>query len=283
MLSMQIRVGFEMVYEFAARTPVVLMLNVHPSRASDMIEPDQLRITPALPVTRYLDAFGNLCSRLVAPAGELTISTDALIADSGLPDPVEPTARAHEIAELPHDTLVFLLGSRYCETDRLMNAAWSRFGATPPGWPRVQAICDFVHSRVSFGYQHARATRTAADVVVERRGVCRDFAHLAITLCRCMNIPARYCTGYLGDIGVAPEPEPMDFSAWFEVYLGGRWYAFDARHNVPRIGRIVMARGRDAADVAFSTTFGANVLKRFAVHTDEAAPSRIEAVERLVA
>jgi transglutaminase-like putative cysteine protease len=164
-----------------------------------------------------------------------------------------------------------------------MDTAWSRFGATPPGWPRVQAICDFVHSHVSFGYHHARATRTAADVVAERRGVCRDFAHLAITLCRCMNIPARYCTGYLGDIGVAPEPEPMDFSAWFEVYLGGRWYAFDARHNVPRIGRIVMARGRDAADVAFSTTFGANVLKRFAVHTDEAAPSRIEAVERLVA
>ena len=183
---MQIRVGFEMVYEFAARTPVVLMLNVHPSRASDMIEPDQLRIAPALPLTRYLDAFGNVCTRLVAPAGELKISTDALIADSGLPDAVEPTAREHEIAELPHDTLVFLLGSRYCETERLMNAAWSRFGTTPPGWPRVQAICDFVHSHVRFGYQHARATRTAADVVVERRGVCRDFAHLAIRLCRCM-------------------------------------------------------------------------------------------------
>src|SRR5262249_8232042 len=179
----------------------------------------------ALPVTRYLDAFGNVCTRLVAPAGELKISTDALIADSGLPDPLEPTAREHEIAELPHDTLVFLLGSRYCETERLMEAAWSRFGTTPPGWPRVQAICDFVHSHVRFGYQHARATRTAADVVVERRGVCRDFAHLAITLCRCMNIPARYCTGHLGDIGVAPEPEPMDFSAWVQVYLGGRWYA----------------------------------------------------------
>ena len=147
----------------------------------------------------------------------------------------------------------------------------------------MQGICDFVHSHVRFGYQHARATRTAADVVVERRGVCRDFAHLAITLCRCMNIPARYCTGYLGDIGVAPEPEPMDFSAWFEVYLGGRWYGFDARHNVPRIGRIVMARGRDAADVAISTTFGPNVLKRFTVHTDEAAPSRLELVERMVA
>jgi transglutaminase-like putative cysteine protease len=280
---MQIRVGFEMVYEFVARTPMVLMLNVHPSRAADIIEPDELRTTPTLPLTRYLDQFGNVCTRLVASAGELTISTDALIADSGLPDAVEPAARQHEIAELPHDTLAFLLGSRYCETERLMEEAWSRFGNTLPGWPRVQAICDFVHSHVGFGYQYARATRTAADVMVERRGVCRDFAHLAITLCRCMNIPARYCTGYLGDIDVPPEPEPMDFSAWFEVYLGGRWHAFDARHNVPRIGRIVMARGRDAADVAFSTTFGQNVLKRFIVRTDEAEPSGIDLVERLVA
>src|SRR5215813_8872571 len=182
MLSMQIRVGFEMVYEFAARTPVVLMLNVHPSRASDVIEPDHLRIVPALPLTRYLDAFGNVCTRLVAPAGELKISTDALIADSGLPDTVEPTARGHEIAELPHDTLVFLLGSRYCETERLMDLAWSRFGTTPSGWPRVQAICDFVHSHVRFGYQHARATRTAADVVVERRGVCRSLGDHAVPL-----------------------------------------------------------------------------------------------------
>ena len=269
---MQIRIGFEIVYEFVARTPMVLMLNVHPSRAADIIEPDQLRTRPTLPLTRYLDAFGNVCTRLVAPVGELTISTDALIADSGLPDAVELAARQHEIAELPHDTLVFLLGSRYCETERLMGEAWSRFGATEPGWPRVQAICDFVHSHVHFGYQHARPTRTATEVLLERRGVCRDFAHLAITLCRCMNIPARYCTGYLGDI-----------SAWFEVYLGGRWHALDARHNIPRIGRIVMARGRDAADVAFSTTFGPNLLKRFIVRTDEVEPSRLEPVERMVA
>ena len=280
---MKIRIGFEIAYEFVACTPMVLMLNVHPSRSVDIIKPDQLRLTPALPATRYLDAFGNICTRLMAPAGRMEISTDALIADSGLPDAVEPAARQHEIAELPHDTLVFLLASRYCETERLMTAAWSRFGNTPLGWARVQAICDFVHSYVSFGYQHARATRTAADVLVERRGVCRDFAHLAITLCRCMNIPARYCTGYLGDIGVPPEPEPMDFSAWFEVYLGGRWYAFDARHNTPRIGRIVMARGRDAADVAFSTTFGPNVLKRFVVVTDEVMSAQFEAIERKVA
>ncbi len=266
---MHIRVGFEIVYEFVVRTPMVLMLNVHPSRA--------------LPITRYLDTFGNVCTRLVAPAGELTISADALIADSGMPDPVDLAARQQEIAELPHDTLVFLLGSRYCETEPLMDLAWSRFSSTLAGWSRVQAICDFVHSHVHFGYQHARATRTAVEVLGERRGVCRDFAHLAIALCRCMNIPARYCTGYLGDIGVPPEPEPMDFSAWFEVYLGGRWHAFDARHNVPRIGRVVMARGRDAADVAFSTTFGANVLKRFIVRSDEVQPSGVGVVERLVA
>jgi transglutaminase-like putative cysteine protease len=282
---MQIRVGFEMLYEFVERTPMVLMLNVHPSRASDIIKPDHLHITPTpmAPVTRYTDAFGNICTRLVAPAGQLELSTDALIADSGLPDPIEPSARQHEIADLPHDVLVYLLASRYCETDRLMQAAWAQFGNTPLGWARVQAICDFVHSHVRFGYQHARATKTAAEVAIERRGVCRDFAHLAITLCRCMNIPARYCTGYLGDIGVPPEPEPMDFSAWFEVYLGGRWYSFDARHNIPRIGRIVMARGRDAADVAFSTTFGPNVLRRFAVHTDEVQPVEMELMDRKVA
>jgi transglutaminase-like putative cysteine protease len=268
---MRIRVGFDFLYEFVAPTPMVLMLNVHPSRIVDLIKPDQLRVSPTLPLTRYHDGFGNICSRLLAPKGELHLSADALVADSGLHDVVEPSARQHEVAELPHDALVFLLGSRYCETDRLMNEAWARFGKTPLGWPRVQAICDFVHSHVRFGYQHARATKTAAEVSVERRGVCRDFAHLAIALCRCMNIPARYCTGYLGDIGVPPEPDPMDFSAWFEVYLGGRWYTFDARHNTPRIGRIVMARGRDAADVAISTTFGPNTLKRFVVHTEEVA------------
>ncbi len=282
---MKIRVGFELVYEFTQATPMVLMLNVHPSRSGDLLKPDQLQISPLVPVSRYLDAFGNICRRLVAPAGQIQISTDAIVADSGLVDEVNPSARQHEVGELPHDALVFLLASRYCETERLMNIAWSQFGKTPEGWARVQAICDFVHSHVQFGYPHARPTRTAMDTFVERRGVCRDFAHLAVTLCRCMNIPARYCTGYLGDIGVPPEPEPMDFSAWFEVYLGGRWYTFDARHNVPRIGRIVMARGRDAADVAISTTFGPNVLRRFTVLTDEivAPPLRSDVRELQVA
>ena len=282
---MLIRVGFELVYEFAQKTPLLLMLNVHPSRARDLVQPDHLRLSPGLPVTRYLDAFGNICSRLVAPPGEVAIRTDAIVADCGLPDAVEPAARQHEVGELPNDALVFLLGSRYCETERLMNVAWSNFGSTPSGWPRVQAICDFVNSHLRFGYPHARATRTAVEAFVERRGVCRDFAHLAVTLCRCMNIPARYCTGYLGDIAVEPEPEPMDFSAWFEVYLGGRWYAFDARHNAPRIGRIVMARGRDAADVALSTTFGRNTIKRFNVVTDEIAEDTVGVgvSERMVA
>jgi transglutaminase-like putative cysteine protease len=282
---MKIRVGFGLVYEFAQKTPAILMLNVHPSRASDLVQPDELWITPTLPLTRYLDAFGNICSRLVAPPGRLEIFADTVVADSRLPDAVAPAARQHDVSELPHGALAFLLGSRYCETERLMNVAWSNFGRSPPGWPRVQAICDFVNSHLRFGYSHARATRTAMDAFVERRGVCRDFAHLAVTLCRCMNIPARYCTGYLGDIGVVPEPEPMDFSAWFEVYLGGCWYTFDARHNVPRIGRVVMARGRDAADVAFSTTFGPNTLMHFTVVTDEIADEAVcvEAAERKVA
>jgi len=282
---MKIRVGFELAYEFAQSTPMLLMLNVHPSRAGDLLKPDQLQVTPLVPVSRYLDAFGNICRRLTAPAGQIEIFTDAIVADSGLPDEVNPAARQHEVSELPHDALVYLLASRYCETERLMNLAWSNFGQTPTGWARVQAICDFVHDHLRFGYSHARSTRTAMEALVERRGVCRDFAHLAVALCRCMNIPARYCTGYLGDIGVPPEPEPMDFSAWFEVYLGGRWYTFDARHNVPRIGRIVMARGRDAADVAFSTTFGPNILKRFTVVTDEIVSEtmRPEMPERLVA
>jgi len=277
---MKIRVGFELAYEFVAPTPMVLMLNVHPSRGSDLIKPDQLRMTPALAMSRYVDAFGNICTRLLAPKGELQISADGVVADTGLPDTVDPAAQQHEVAALPHDTLVFLLGSRYCETDQLMIEAWSLFGKTAPGWPRVQAICDFVQSHVRFGYEHARATRTAVDVARERRGVCRDFAHLAITFCRCMNIPARYCTGYLGDIGVVPDADPMDFSAWFEVYLGQRWYTFDARHNTPRIGRVLMARGRDAADVAISTTFGPNMLKRFIVHTDEIAEEAIPFEQR---
>src|SRR5262245_7311619 len=266
---MKIRVGYDMTFECAEPTPMVLMLNVHASRGQDLLIPDWMRVSPARAITPYLDSFGNKCVRLLAPKGEINLSAETVVIDSGRPDAVDLAAEEHPISDLPHESLIFLLGSRYCETDRLMQKAWGLFGKTPRGWRRVQAICDFVHEHIEFGYKHAGAMRGAAEALEVRRGVCRDFAHLAVTLCRCMNIPARYCTGYLGDIGVPPEPEPMDFSAWFEVYLGGRWYTFDARHNTPRIGRVLIARGRDAADVAISTTFGPNVLKKFLVHTDE--------------
>jgi len=267
-MQMQIRLGYELIYECPQPTPMVLALNIHYSRVSDLVIPDYITTSPTVPISGYRDSFGNWCSRIVAPMGKLRIATDALINDSGLPDPVEPYAMQHAVEDLPTEVLVYLLGSRYCETDCLSDIAWELFGETPPGWPRVQAICDFIHDYLKFGYEHASATRTALETYQERRGVCRDYTHLAITFCRCMNIPARYCTGYLGDIGVPPAPEPMDFSAWFEAYLGGRWYVFDPRHRIPRIGRVLIAQGRDAADVPISHTFGPNELKSFTVWTD---------------
>ena len=266
---MKIRAGYELSYESVQPTPMLLVINVHPERAHDLRTPGQITYTPFVPAKTYQDGFGNICTRIVAPVGTVTIATDFIIEDSGVADEVAPDARQHPVQELPDDVLVYLLGSRYCETDRLSDTAWSLFGHTEPGWARVQAICDFAHDRITFGYEHARATRTAFEGYKERVGVCRDFAHLATALCRCMNIPARYCTGYLGDIGVPLSDSPMDFSGWFEAYLGGRWYTFDARHNFPRISRILMARGRDATDVAISTSFGAAKLTGFRVVTDE--------------
>ncbi len=266
---MKIRAGYEVSYHCPQPTPMILTLSVHPSRFSDLQTPDLIQLAPAIPANTYHDSFGNFCHVVRAPAGRLTISANFLIQDSGAPDDVAPEAVQHSLETLPVEHLVYLLGSRYCETDRFTEIAWSRFGNVLKGWPLVQAICDYVHDRISFGYQHASATKTAWDAHAERRGVCRDFAHLAITLCRCMNIPARYCTGYLGDIGVPPDPSPMDFSAWFEVYLGDRWYTFDARHNKPRIGRILMARGRDATDVAIVTSFGLCTLTGFKVIAEE--------------
>ncbi len=268
---MLIRVGFEMAYECPAPTPMILALNIHYSRASDLVRPDHLVTVPAVPVTAYRDLFGNWCSRVVAPAGVFTLSTDAVVHDSGQPETMATGVPQVPVEYLPESTLVYLLGSRYCETDQLSDIAWQRFGHGPVGGARVQAVCDFVHQHISFGYQHARRTRSALEAYHERQGVCRDYAHLAITLCRCLNIPARYCTGYLGDIGVTPLPGPMDFAGWFEAYLGERWYTFDARNNVARIGRILMARGRDASDVALASTFGVNTLQRFKVWTDEVA------------
>jgi len=266
----KIHVGFDLTYEIAHPTPMIFMLNVHPSRAADLITPDRLRIAPSRSITPYIDGFGNKCVRLLAPRGELRVASDTIVSDSGRADRVDVGAEEHAVADLPHDTLVYLLASRYCEADSMMDKAWEIFGQAPRGWRRVQAICDFVHSHITFGYQHADATRGAMRGFVEQRGVCRDFAHLAVTFCRCLNIPARYCTGYLGDIGVPPDPAPMDFSAWFEAFVGGRWYTFDARHNMPRVGRVLIARGRDAADVAISTTFGKTRLKSFIVTTREA-------------
>ncbi len=263
----QLRVGYEIIYECPQPTPMVLTLNIHYSRASDIVVPDHLITTPAIPITAYRDSFGNWCSRIVAPMGELRLSAEGVVNDHGEPDPVAPTAPQHPVQELPEETLLFLLGSRYCETDLLTQTAWGLFGHAPTGWGRVQAICDFVHQHVTFGYEHARATRTAWETFNERSGVCRDYTHLAIAFCRCMNIPARYCTGHLADIGV---PVGLgDFAAWFEAYLDGDWHIFDPRNNMRRIGRVLMARGRDAADVPISNAFGPNILKSFRVWTDE--------------
>ena len=266
---MQIRVGYELVYDCPQPTPMILTLNIHYTRASDLVVPDYLTTNPSVPIIAYRDGFGNWCSRIVAPAGRIRIASTAIVRDTGRPDEVAPYAEQHPVQNLPEETLVFLLGSRYCETDHLSQIAWDLFQNSPMGWGRVQAICDFVHRHITFGYEHARPTKTAFEAYNERKGVCRDYAHLAIALCRCMNIPARYCTGYLGDIGIPPPYGPMDFAGWFEAYLGGRWYTFDPRNNVPRIGRILIAQGRDAADVAISSTFGLNTLVSFAVQTDE--------------
>lgn len=266
---MLIKAGYDISIQCDMETPLMALLSVHPSRAQDLRSPAVITSDGPAPLLGNLDDFGNLRTRTLAPAGILNLSTRFVIEDSGLPDEVATGAEEIPVSALPDEALRFLLGSRYCETDKLSPLAWSLFGNGPRGFGRVQAICDYVHARIQFGYRFARATRTAFEAHEERVGVCRDFAHLAVALCRCMNIPARYATGYLGDIGVPPVDAPMDFSAWFEAYLSGRWYTFDARHNRPRIGRILMARGRDAADCAITTTFGQSRLVRFDIVTDE--------------
>jgi transglutaminase-like putative cysteine protease len=270
---MQIKAGYTLGFECPQPTPMLLTLNIHPTRRADLLTPQLLSFAPEVQTREYLDGFGNVCTRLTAPAGRMTVSTEFEIYDSGLPDVVAMDATQHDIKDLPDDVLVFLLGSRYCETDRLSNIAWTLFQNTPPGWPRVQAILDWVHHHIRFDYMKADATRTAYGAYIEQIGVCRDYTHLAVAFCRCMNIPARYCTGYLGDIGNVPVPGPMDFSAWLDVYLGGHWYTVDARNNTPRIGRILMAMGRDATDVALSTQFGPATLVDFKVVTEEVPAS----------
>ncbi len=270
---MKLRVGYELQYEFPQPTPAILMLNIHFTRVSDLAMPDHIVVDPSVPISGYRDGFGNWCSRLLAPAGRKLISADAVVRDTGRPDPVVSDARQIPVEELPEEALVFLLASRFCDSDQLLDLAWSLFGATEPGWARVQAICDFAHRHIAFGYEHARVTRTAFEAYEERRGVCRDYAHLAVAFCRALNVPARYCTGYLSDVGTPPPHPPGDFAAWFEAYLGGQWHMFDPRNNVPRIGRVLLARGRDAADVAITTTFGPNTLESFRVWTYESAGS----------
>ncbi len=266
---MEIKLGFEIAHVAMTPTPMVIMLSIHPSRRADIVGAETILAEPNVPIKFYRDSFDNICGRLVAPPGGVTLRGNALVRDAGLPDPVAPTAQQLPIEQLPDDVLIYLMASRYCETDKLTDIAWSLFGNTQPGWQRVQAITDFVHNHLSFGYQHAHHMKSAHDVYQQGAGVCRDFAHLAVTFCRCMGIPARYCTGYLGDIGVPRDPAPMDFSGWFDVYLSSRWYSFDARHNIPRIGRILMATGRDAADVALTTNFGRMDLVKFLVISDE--------------
>jgi transglutaminase-like putative cysteine protease len=268
----QIGVGYKLTYNLPQPTPMLLTVHIHYSRTSDLVMPDHLVTFPAVPVTGYRDLFGNWISRIVAPAGQIRLSGYAIVRDTGQPDQLCPSAIQHVVQALPEETLVFLLGSRYCETDRLSEIAWNLFAGSPLGWGRVQAICDYVHNHLKFSYEHARPTKTAWEAYQEGNGVCRDFAHLAVAFCRCMNIPARYCTGYLGDIGVPAMDAPMDFSGWFEAYLGGQWHVFDARFNTPRIGRVLMAHGRDAADVAIVTTFGPNTLTGFEVTANEIVP-----------
>jgi transglutaminase-like putative cysteine protease len=271
---MIIRAGYRIEFQCPAATTMLLQLNVHPSREQDLLTPDIVRVMPEAPMDSYIDTFGNRVTRVQAPAGLITFTSDFAVRDSGLPEETPADLPLTPVKDLPSDALVFLLASRYCDSDNLSDFAWRQFGGIGGGARIVQAICDFVHGRIRFDYQLANPTRTASDGLREGVGVCRDFTHLAVALCRAMNVPARYCTGYLGDIGVPVNPDPMDFSAWFEAHLNGRWYSFDARHNMPRIGRIVMARGRDAADVAISTAFGNAPLNRFEVTTYEEVESQ---------
>ena len=268
-MMMRIRAGFKIAFETDIPTPMLAMLSIHPSRHKDLLTPQRIDTSPEIATYNYQDDFCNVCTRLTVPAGGVTLCTDFEIEDDGMPDMRAPDVPPTPVEVLPDNILIYLLGSRYCETDRLMDVAWSQFAAFGSARERVEAIVRYVHEHIAFGYDYARADRTAWNAYEERVGVCRDFAHLAVTLCRCMNIPARYCTGYLGDIGVPPVDAPMDFAAWFDVYIDGDWYTYDARHNRPRIGRILMARGRDATDTALTTAFGPAKLVSFQVHTDE--------------
>lgn len=273
---MFIRIGYEIVIDSKADTVLILALSPHSSLDKRVIGSTEVQADPALPVETFIDSFGNPLTRLRAPAGRLTLWSDCIVEVDGQPDVFDWTAQEHDVGDLPPETLQFLTASRYCDSDALAPEALRLFGSTPAGWARVQAICNHVHNHLTFGYGFGRSTKTASDAQREKTGVCRDFAHLAIALCRAMNIPARYASGYLGDVGV-PYSGPGDFCAWFEAYLGGRWYTFDARYNTPRIGRVLMVHGRDAADGAMITSFGAYDMTTFRVWTDEVAAASSDA------
>ena len=266
---MIIRLGFDIAFESNAPTPMLLLLYTHPDVQDRLVTPEQLMVTPQVPIETFIDNFGNRCGRLVAPVGSLRLTNELLIQDSGLYDAIDLYARQHRVEELPAETLQFLLSSRYCEVDKIGEIAWKLFGHLPPGWALVQGISDWVHSHIEYNYAFASPFKTAFDVYHEGKGVCRDFQHLCVAFCRALNIPARYVGGYLGDIGIPFDPNPMDFHAWFEAYLGGQWHTFDARHNTPRIGRVPMSYGRDAADTALTTSFGDARLTHFRVIAEE--------------
>ena len=266
---MLIKAGFNIEFLTGAATPMSALLSIHPSRNRDLVTQHRILISPDVPMYDYLDSFGNVATRLTLPAGGAALSVDFVIADDGQPDRRAPDVPVTPVQELPDDVLQFLLASRYCETERLMDTAWALFHGITSARGQVEAIVDWAHNHISFGYHFARNTRTAWEGYQEGVGVCRDYAHLAVTLCRCMNIPARYCTGYLGDIGIPPVDAPMDFSAWFEVFVDGEWYSYDACHQASRMGRIVMAKGRDAIDVAITNSFGTARLNTFEVTSFE--------------
>jgi transglutaminase-like putative cysteine protease len=266
---MRIRYGFDIEIDVSQPTTILTAFDVEARRRGDIVWERPLLTDRVARIELYTDIFGNRCRRIQATPGTVRLAMEGVIEASQKPDPTTANAEAVPVSHLPIETLPFLLGSRYCETDHLTEFAWNQFGRIKGGWARVQAICDYVHNRLSFGYEHARPTRTAVEAYNERVGVCRDFTHLAVALCRCVNIPARYCNGYLGDIGVVPDPAPMDFNAWFEAYIGNSWYTFDARHNIPRVGRILVACGRDAMDIPILQTFGPHSLRSFQVITEE--------------
>jgi transglutaminase-like putative cysteine protease len=277
--SVLIKSQFDIQFHLPFRTPVVAMLQLHPSVEEQLVATDDFRVEHAGPAEQfegttelglegYIDRFGNRCSRFVAPPGAIRLSGTTIVNAGEALDPQGYGLPLTPVEELPVNALEFLLPSRYCEVDRFSGIAHELFGHLQPGWEQAAAIRDWVHWKVTFNYSAARPTKTAMDVFTERVGVCRDFQHLAVTLSRCMNIPARYVTGYLGDIRV-PYSGPGDFSAWYQVWLGGRWWDMDARHNEPRLGRILMATGRDAADVAITTSFAVANLTHFYVESNE--------------